>query len=98
MWTSRPKNGRCLCQRKNQNNKNNPIVIIAYYSEWLVSNNKNIPIYTDEVTGLRLTSFGHITGYNYDILPSTIDRRAYVYLINTNTKKGKVYERYDIVS
>jgi len=66
-------------------------------AKWLAINKKsNSMLYSDEVSGLRLTSFGHILDYNYDILPSTIDKRAYVYLSFTNVHKSKVYKRYDI--
>lgn len=64
--------------------------------KWFTNNKaSNSMLYADQLAGLRLTSFGQIINYNFDILPSTIDKRSYVYLSNTNVQKGKVYKRYD---
>ena len=66
-------------------------------AEWLANKREaNSMIYADEVAGLRLTSFAYIIDYTFDILPSTIDTRSYVYLSQTNVEKGKVYKRYNI--
>ena len=66
-------------------------------AEWLANKREgNSMIYADEVAGLRLTSFAYIIDYTFDILPSTIDTRSYVYLIQTNVERGKVYKRYNI--
>ena len=66
-------------------------------AEWLADKREgNSMIYADEVAGLRLTSFAYIFDYTFDILPSTIDTRSYVYLSQTNVEKGKVYKRYGI--
>ncbi|MBU1130206.1 DUF2206 domain-containing protein [Patescibacteria group bacterium] len=66
-------------------------------AKWLAKNRiNNSSVYADEVAGLRLTSFGLMIDYKYDILPSTIDIPSYVYLSKTNVQKGKVYKRYDI--
>jgi len=66
-------------------------------AEWLANKREdNSMIYADEVAGLRLTSSAYISDYTFDILPSTIDTRSYVYLSQTNVKKEKVYKRYNI--
>lgn len=66
-------------------------------AEWLANNREgNSILYADELAGLRLTSFGRIINYNFDILPSTIDKKAYIYLNHANVQKDKVYKRYDI--
>ena len=66
-------------------------------AEWLANKREgNSMIYADEVAGLRLTSSAYISDYTFDILPSTIDTRSYVYLSQTNVEKRKVYKRYNI--
>jgi uncharacterized membrane protein len=66
-------------------------------AEWLANKREgNSMIYADEVAGLRLTLSAYISDYTFDILPSTIDTRSYVYLSQTNVEKGKVYKRYNI--
>lgn len=64
---------------------------------WLANKREdNRMIYADEIAGLRLISSAYINDYIFDILPSTIDTRSYVYLSQTNVEKGKVYKRYNI--
>jgi len=64
---------------------------------WLSTNiTKNNTIYADDLASLRLISFGNITNYSSDILPSTITKSSYVYLDNTNVKDYKVYKRYKV--
>jgi len=66
-------------------------------AEWLANKREgNSMIYADEVAGLRLTSSAYIIDYTFDILPSTIDTRSYVYLNQTNVERGKIYKRYNI--
>lgn len=66
-------------------------------AEWLANKREgNSMIYADVLAGLRLTSYAYIIDYTFDILPSTIDTRSYVYLSQTNVEKGKVYKRYNI--
>jgi hypothetical protein len=66
-------------------------------AEWLANKREgNSMIYTDEIAGLRLTSSAYTIDYTFDILPSTIDTRSYVYLSQTNVERGKVYKRYKI--
>ncbi len=66
-------------------------------AEWLANKREgNSMIYADELAGLRLTSYTYIRDVTFDILPSTIDTRSYVYLSQTNVEKGKVYKIYNI--
>lgn len=66
-------------------------------AEWLANKREgNSMIYADVLAGLRLTSYAYIIDYTFDILPSTIDTRSYVYLSQTNVEKGKVYKIYNI--
>lgn len=66
-------------------------------ANWLKNNyNKKDIVYADEMAFLRLTSFGLMTKFNPNILPSTITKNSYVYLSSTNIFKGKVYKRFDI--
>ena len=53
-------------------------------------------IYADELAGLRFQSYTYIRDLTFDILPSTIDTRSYVYLSQTNVERGKIYKRYNI--
>lgn len=66
-------------------------------AEWLANKREgNSMIYADTLARLRLTSYAYIIDCTLDILPSTIDTRSYVYLSQTNVKKGKVYKGYNV--
>jgi len=66
-------------------------------AEWLANKREgNSMIYADELAGLRFQSYTYIRDLTFDILPSTIDTRSYVYLSQTNVEKGKVYKIYNI--
>jgi uncharacterized membrane protein len=68
--------------------------------EWLSYNrNKNSLIYVDKASERKLMAYGNIVeGFKRDILPTTIDKQAYVYLSQANVTdkvilqlfKGKV--------
>lgn len=66
-------------------------------ARWLSSNRKREDlVYADEVANLRLSSFAKIDWVIYDILPSTIDRNAYVYLSRTNMIVEKAFKKHGI--
>ncbi len=57
--------------------------------QWLSKNyNSRNLVYADRLTSLKLLSFGRIKDVKNDILPSTLDKNAYVYLSYTNVNKN----------
>jgi len=64
-------------------------------SNWLKSNwdNKSF-IYADKFASWRLLTFGKFTLVFDDVLPSTIDKNAYVYLRYSNVAKNLNFKRY----
>lgn len=64
-------------------------------AQWLSKNyNSRNLVYADELASLKLLSFGRIKEVKYDILPSTLDENAYVYLSYANVNKNMESNRY----
>jgi len=64
-------------------------------SYWMKENHDNKSmIYADRLALWRLLAFGRFTLIFDDILPSTIDKNAYVYLRYSNVTKNICFKRY----
>lgn len=67
-------------------------------SKWLSNNyDNNYLIYADRYSKLKLISFSNInTHIVEDMLPSTMDRKAYVYSSYVNTIENRTFSYYGL--
>jgi uncharacterized membrane protein len=62
---------------------------------WLAENRNPVsPVFADEVSSLRLYSFGHINDVNTYLVPKMITKDAYVYARNENIQRGRTDATY----